>query len=511
MEWSRKMVFEEEIEEMKKLEEEIRQQRIKKVRKAKKKKKSKKKNAKGIKVTCCMIGIIVLIGIVFSYFYYKEWKLNQEIVKNDNQKIELAQVQKMKLWNETIENIRENNKYIEVDYNNKYKVKLDFEKLANNNKFAVKVENKVSNYQEWKNQDILEMDVSQVQPYHLLEQIELNTNEWLKGWNKVDIYGIKAEDGKIEYIETKEIHEDNLTLVLREEYQKYILVYVPIQEIKVEEEIEMMKDELYQMQIKIEPSNATTKMIHIEDLEEGSIIQVKENGTIQAVAIGTTEFEIEAEQGKVKKKVKVTVKDRVEGMPTEPQQVAEQNKNDLTTVRIQNDESKVNATILDNYKNGVLIVNKNNPLPDNYDPGTNPEALQAFENMKMKAKEEGISLKIVSGYRSFQTQQSIYQRNVRLYGEEIANTFSAKPGQSEHQTGLAFDVNSTRWDFKDTVEAKWLAENCYNFGFIIRYPEDKQEITGYVYEPWHIRYVGNKVANEIKNRGVCLEEYVEIY
>lgn len=504
------MVFEEEIEEMKKLEEEIRQQRIKKVKKAKKKK-SKIKNVKRIKITCYIIGMIAFIGIaLFVYQYDKECKDNEKIIGKDTQKIELVQVQKMKLWDETIKNIRDNNKYIEINYHN-YKIKLDSEKLANSNKFAIKVENKVSNYQEWENQDILEVDVSQVQPYYLLEQIELNTNEWLKGWNKVDIYGIKAEDGKIEYIETKEIHEDNITLVLREEYQKYILVYVPIQEIKVEEDIEMMKDELYQMQIEIEPSNATTKMIHIEDLEEGSIIQVKENGSIQAVTIGTTEFEIEAEQGKVKKKVKVTVKDRVEEMPIEPQQVAEQNKNDLTTVRIQNDESKVNATILDNYKNGVLIVNKNNPLPDHYDPGTNSEALQAFENMKTKAKEEGISLKIVSGYRSFQTQQSIYQRNVRLYGEEIANTFSAKPGQSEHQTGLAFDVNSTRWDFKDTIEAKWLAENCYDFGFIIRYPENKEEKTGYVYEPWHIRYVGNKVANEIKNRGVCLEEYVEIY
>lgn len=507
------MVFEEEIEEMKKLEEEIRQQRIKKVKKAKKKK-SKIKNVKRIKITCYIIGMIAFVGIaLFVYQYDKECKDNEKIIGKDTQKIELVQVQKMKLWDETIKNIRDNNKYIEINYHN-YKIKLDSEKLANSNKFAIKVENKVSNYQEWENQDILEVDVSQVQPYHLLEQIELNTNEWLKGWNKVDIYGIKAEDGKIEYIETKEIHEDNITLVLREEYQKYILVYVPIQEIKVEEDIEMMKDELYQMQIEIEPSNATTKMIHIENLEEESIIQVKENGTIQAVGIGTTEFEIEAEQGKVKNKVKVTVKDKVEEIDTEIQktQLEEDKDNTISdTVRIQNDESKVNATILDNYKNGVLIVNKNNPLPDHYDPGTNSEALQAFENMKTKAKEEGISLKIVSGYRSFQTQQSIYQRNVRLYGEEIANTFSAKPGQSEHQTGLAFDVNSTRWDFKDTIEAKWLAENCYDFGFIIRYPENKEEKTGYVYEPWHIRYVGNKVANEIKNRGVCLEEYVEIY
>ncbi len=507
------MVFEEEIEEMKKIEEEIRQQRAKKM---KKNKKAKIKNQKRIKVIACMIMLILFIIIAFlGYSYYRKWSYHQKVIQSNNPKIEWEPVKRVNLWNETIENLRENNKYIEVNYD-KYKVKLDTEKLEASNKFAIQIENKVSQYQEWENQDILEIDVSKVQPYHLLEQIELNTNELLKGLNKVDIYGIKAEDKKIEYIETKEIHEDNITLVLREEYEKYILVYVPIQEIKVEEEeIEIFKDELYQMQIEIKPTNATTKMIHIEDLKGESIIQVKENGVIHAIEVGSTEFEIEAEQGNVKKTVKVTVKEKTEvgEMPTEEEKSQSEGEKEvigLDTVRIQNDESQVSATILDNYKNGVLIVNKNYPLPSHYDPGTSPEALQAFDNMKLKARQEGISLKIVSGYRSFQTQQSIYQRNLRLYGEEVANSFSAKPGQSEHQTGLAFDVNSTRWDFKETAEAKWLAENCYDFGFIIRYPENKEEKTGYVYEPWHIRYVGNKVATEIKNTGFCLEEYVGI-
>ena len=88
--------------------------------------------------------------------------------------------------------------------------------------------------------------------------------------------------------------------------------------------------------------------------------------------------------------------------------------------------------------------------------------------------------------------------------------FLLNHGQSEHQTGLAFDINSTRWDFKNTIEGKWLAEHCYEYGFIIRYPENKEDKTGYVYEPWHVRYVGNKVATEIKSTGLCLEEYVGI-
>lgn len=416
------MVFETELE---------REIELEKEKQKKKEEKRKRKSYNGKKVVSCIIGIIVFMVVAFfSYQYYKDWNLNQEIIKNNNQKIELAQIEKMKLWNETIENIKENNKYIEVNYD-KYKVKLDSGKLENNNEFSIQVSSQKSNYQEWKNQEILEIDVSKIQPSNILEQIELNTNELLKGLNKVDIYGIKAEDKKIEYIETKEIHEDNITLILREEYEKYVLVYVPVEEIKVEEEeIEIFKDELYQMQLRIEPSNATTKMIHIEDLEEGNIIQVKENGVIQAVEVGTTEFKIEAEQGKVKKKVKVTVKEKAEEAPTESEKeqlVEKENETTTDMLQIQNDEEQVNATILDNYINGILIVNKAHSLPNNYDPGTNPEALQAFENMKAKANEEGISLKIVSGYRSYQTQQSIYQRNVKLYGEESASTFSAKP------------------------------------------------------------------------------------
>lgn len=163
------------------------------------------------------------------------------------------------------------------------------------------------------------------------------------------------------------------------------------------------------------------------------------------------------------------------------------------------------------YINGVLIVNKKHTLPSNYNPGTNKEAIEQFNKMQEKAFEEGIKLEIVSGYRSYELQERIYNKNVHIYGEKEANTFSAKPGQSEHQTGLAFDINSTQDNFKDTIEGKWLAKNCYDFGFIIRYPKNKEHITGYIYEPWHIRYVGDKVAMEIKNRDICLEEYLNEY
>ena len=104
----------------------------------------------------------------------------------------------------------------------------------------------------------------------------------------------------------------------------------------------------------------------------------------------------------------------------------------------------------------------------------------------------------------------VYNKNFNLHGERIASRFSAKPGQSEHQTGIAFDINQANRSFVGTKEAKWLQENCYKFGFIIRYPEGKESITGYVYEPWHIRYVGENVAKEIFESGLCLEEYLGV-
>lgn len=414
------MVFEKEEERIKYIEKE-------KLEKKVKKRKHGYKKEKNINANICIIGLIILfLGIVFfAYQYYQEWNLNQEIIKNTKQKIELTQVKKMNLWDNTIENIKDNNKYIEIKYNN-YKVKLDSEKLEKHNKMDIQIQNVKSKYPEWENQDILEIDVSNVTPYYILEQIELDNHQYLKGLNKVDIYGIKTEDKKIEYIETKEIQEDNTTLILRQEYEKYILVYVPIKEIKVEkEEIEIFKNEMYQMHIEIEPKNATNKEIHIEDLEKGSIIEIQENGVIQAKEIGNREFEMEAEEGKVKKKITVIVKPKVEGI----QEAVIQKKTDtfINSVQIHTADEPVNPAVLDNYINGVLVVNKIYSLPSNYDPGTNPEAIQAFYDMRAKAREEGISLKIVSGYRSYQTQQSIYQRNVKLHGEEVANTFSAKP------------------------------------------------------------------------------------
>lgn len=181
-----------------------------------------------------------------------------------------------------------------------------------------------------------------------------------------------------------------------------------------------------------------------------------------------------------------------------------------------------------------VIVNKQRALPSDYVPSdlTEPNvpfpfkdkvekrllrepAARALEALFSQAKQDGIELYAVSGYRSYKTQKSLYDTYVRTQGEAHAAAFSAVPGKSEHQTGLAMDVSgldqATRLEqtFADTPEGMWLAEKCAAFGFIIRYPKGKEDITGYAYEPWHLRYVGVEMAEEIMSRGITLEEYFQ--
>ncbi len=143
------------------------------------------------------------------------------------------------------------------------------------------------------------------------------------------------------------------------------------------------------------------------------------------------------------------------------------------------------------------------------------EAAQALENLIAAAAQEGIRLFGISGYRSYQTQVSVYNNNVKTQGEAEASRVSARPGHSEHQTGLAMDLSSASnqyaltTSFANTPEGKWLAQHASTFGFIIRYPRDKENLTGYSFEPWHIRYVGNPLAEEISNHQLTFEQFYE--
>ncbi|MGM0839741.1 MAG: D-alanyl-D-alanine carboxypeptidase family protein [Bacillota bacterium] len=141
------------------------------------------------------------------------------------------------------------------------------------------------------------------------------------------------------------------------------------------------------------------------------------------------------------------------------------------------------------------------------------EAALQLEKMFADAQSQGILLTAISGYRSYEYQKMLLEREIAQFGEEKAVMAVAPPGQSEHQSGLAMDISSqsnnfqVNIEFADTKEGKWLAENAYKYGFILRYPKDKVSITQYQYEPWHYRYVGKDAAKVIHENDWSLEEY----
>lgn len=189
-----------------------------------------------------------------------------------------------------------------------------------------------------------------------------------------------------------------------------------------------------------------------------------------------------------------------------------------------------NITNTDLTYNDTLLTNKFYQLQSDYEPndlkdisniysyGENQklrnDAFNAFIQMFKDAKKENITLIINSSYRSYQEQEKIYNKYVARYGEEEAKKKAAKPGHSEHQTGLAADIqtyNSNQDNFEETDAFRWLQNNAYKYGFILRYPKDKEYLTGYSYESWHYRYVGLEIAQYIHENNITFDEYYAFF
>lgn len=195
-------------------------------------------------------------------------------------------------------------------------------------------------------------------------------------------------------------------------------------------------------------------------------------------------------------------------------------------------ESQMETNARNTSSEYLILVNKTHALKPDYEPGDlvdgkpavsggsayqqmRKPAAAAFKKLAADAKEEGHTIKITSGYRPYAYQKQIFERYVNKDGRYSAEQYSAEPGHSEHQTGLVADVSSPSVNYNlvqaygATQEGAWLAKNAHKYGFIIRFPKGKEEITGYKYEPWHIRYVGKDAAKEIHKQKLTLEEYLE--
>lgn len=165
------------------------------------------------------------------------------------------------------------------------------------------------------------------------------------------------------------------------------------------------------------------------------------------------------------------------------------------------------------YVDGILVVNKRHGLGSSYAPGEDPTAGAAIRRIikDMNAAGYNIHPTYYSGYRSYSTQSTLYNNYVRSDGKANADRYSARPGFSEHQTGLAFDLcNKAGQLVESTREVNWIAANAHRYGFIVRYPYGKEHITGYMPEPWHLRYLGVETATKVYNSGLTLEEYLGV-
>ncbi len=159
------------------------------------------------------------------------------------------------------------------------------------------------------------------------------------------------------------------------------------------------------------------------------------------------------------------------------------------------------------YVGGVLVCNKKIALPETYGPGLSKELQSALQKMR---EDSGYEMPIISGFRSYEYQKTVFKGWCDRDGEEIASTYSARPGHSEHQTGLASDITSIYQEYGDTEEGKWVAAHCHEYGFIIRYPLGKDDVTGYMYEPWHLRYLGESTARLVHDSGLTLDEFLGV-
>lgn len=246
----------------------------------------------------------------------------------------------------------------------------------------------------------------------------------------------------------------------------------------------------------------------------------------------------------VTKKNKTTVKkesDKKEEMTEETEQKEETAENQEQTDQQGTDNSEQNyeevtvtqnSDVVDNYTDILCVANKKHALPYDYVPGDlrtvnvdrsanwqmRDEAATALENMFAAASDDGVTLVACSGYRSAVYQDQLYSGYVQSYGTATADSISSRPGYSDHQTGLAMDIGDHdqatvfTTDMKNTPEGKWLYAHAHEYGFILRYPEGKESITGYSFEPWHYRYVGTATASAMYaiSPDETLEEYLGI-
>lgn len=504
-----------------------------------------------LKVIYFLLAVISFLVIgLFSAYFYVDYKIYSIATSNNIVEYE-SKYSKLFLRKRTVDYLIKNDRVLQIDYKN---IILSFEADNITKKMEFKLSINIT--------DIIDFEeLSGIEHIYIDEFnydnifISINDYDFLNDKNILDVY-IVTKDNDLEYYQTININDELINIEYSENASGYIIVYVPIISFEIEKTLYDVgdKDEL---NVIINPSNSTDKTYRFEYDSD----YIKINGySLEALKHGVTTLSIINDENNIISNINFTINNYIkdiiitrssltlyegdttslsyEAIPSdaeniddieisiEDEKVVTYENGKLkaiglgtTTVTITTTsekliEKEISVTVKEvvsvptvsgiTYISGILIVNKTYSLPSTYAPGLSSLLSSAFSTMKSAAAKEGLSLVITSGYRSYSIQTTLYNNYVIRDGKERADTYSARPGHSEHQSGLAIDVANytSEWD--------WLEVNAHKYGFIIRYPEGKESLTGYMYEPWHLRYLGVDVATKIYNSGLCLEEYLNI-
>lgn len=324
-------------------------------------------------------------------------------------------------------------------------------------------------------------------------KLKIKLPRFLYKHENVDVYGIKNKKEIVLLAPKVKVENKYIEFKTNSNYDTYFITYISGKSISSGNNINIRVGEKRDLNIKVNPSNSTYRDLKYKYDKK----MVSLNGDIvTGKKAGKTTIHVYSTIDDISKDIDITIKKKVKEV------VKEEKKEEVKETGLYEKDGIT-------YVDGIMIVNKTYSLPKTYNPGgLTDEFMDAFYEMQSAASLDGISLFVASGFRDYDYQVDLYNAYVKKDGKEAADTYSARPGYSEHQTGLAADINAADSSFEDTPEAIWLDKNCYKYGFVIRFPKGKEAYTGYTYEPWHLRYVGKDIAKKIHDAGgISLEEY----
>ena len=437
-------------------------------------------------IICLLILIFIIFLIIFGNYSLKNLKIYNSVKKGNVIKLHNK---KVKLWKKTINYVKENKNEITIKYKKNY-ITIPASELKNKMIINLDIEKKKINKPLFNNVKVLY--INDTDTLEKSNKLKVKLPMFLYKNKTVDVYAVK-NNGEYELINSnKKVNNKYISFKINNKYKDYFICYIKLKDYTINENVTLKKDEEYDINVNFNPSNATNKNIKYK-VKDDSIIYLKDN-IIKPLKEGKTTIEINSND------INKTINVEVKGDKTVLSEEKETKK----------EETKYKVTVKNGitYVDGIMIVNKTYSLPKDYNPGLEKIYKDAFSEMQSAAKLDNINIFIASGFRSYDYQKKIYDAYVKEDGKEKADTYSARPGYSEHQSGLAADINTAASWFDDTAEAKWLKENCYKYGFIVRFPKGEEEYTGYKYESWHLRYVGKDIAKKIHEAGdISLEHY----